>query len=519
MAHSNLAGSSQDRTSEEMVLEVLKLTKRFPRVVANDEVDFDVRRGEVHGLLGENGAGKSTLAECLFGYYLPDSGEIKVKGQSVRFSSPADAMRTGIGMVHQHFSLVEPFTVLENVLLGVRSLGALLDFAAVEKRFQELMDSYNVNLDLHARVSQLSVGELQWVEILKSLYYGIDLLILDEPTAVLTPQETDRLFEVLKEMTSRGLSIILITHKLQEVMAVTDRVTVLRKGKVVATVNTAGVTIRELSRMMVGRDVESPCREDGDRSGKPVLEIIGLEVRDDRMQLALKAINLEVAEGEILGLAGVAGNGQKELFEALIGVRAATAGEIRLEGRNLSKCKPDERIRIGIGFIPDDRIRTGLIGELTVAENLILGRQWNPEYHRGFLQRRKDIRNFAAESIKDFEIVAPSPEHQIRHLSGGNQQKVIIARETSTSLKLLLANQPTRGLDVGAIEYVNNKLLELREQGMAILLASEDLEDLLNLSDRVAVIYDGEIMDILPCDQTNILEIGMLMAGVKKGDQ
>jgi len=510
-------GIPQDRNSEKRILEVLKLTKRFSSVVANDEINFAVNQGEIHGLLGENGAGKSTLAECLFGYYLPDSGEIKVRGQTFSFSNPADAKRAGIGMVHQHFSLVEPFTVIENVLLGAGSLGGMLNFSAVEVRFKELMDSYNVNIDVHARVSQLSVGELQWVEILKSLYYGIDLLILDEPTAVLTPQETDRLFRVLKEMTSRGLSIILITHKLQEVMDVTDRVTVLRKGKKVGTVNTTDVTIRELSRMMVGRDVESPCKEEGDRRGNPVLEIKELEVLNDSKRLALKAINLEIAENEILGLAGIAGNGQKELFEALVGVREVTAGEIQFEGRELSKCKPDERIRLGIGFIPDDRIRTGLIGDFSVAENLILGRQWDQEYHRGFFQRGNNIRTFAKESIEDYEIVAPSQEHKIRHLSGGNQQKVIIARETSTTLKLLLANQPTRGLDVGAIEYVTNKLLELREQGMAILLASEDLEELLNLSDRIAVIHEGKIMGILSCDKTNIIEIGMLMAGVKDG--
>ncbi|OGO20973.1 MAG: hypothetical protein A2Z14_14780 [Chloroflexi bacterium RBG_16_48_8] len=506
-------------SSPDPVLEIHDLTKRFPGVLANDHISFEVRAGETHGLLGENGAGKSTLAECIFGYYKPDSGSFKLNGNAVSFDNPTDALHAGIGMVHQHFSLIESFTVLENVLLGYRPSSEGLKSSNVEARFTQLLEVYGVHIDIDARVSQLSVGELQWVEILKALIYDVDLLILDEPTAVLTPQETDRLFQALERMLSEGVSIILITHKLREVMEVTDRVTVLRRGKLVGTVNTEDVTMTDLSRMMVGREIETLCRSNQVVNGDPVLEVQGLRALNDRGQLKLKNVNFTVSEGEILGLAGVSGNGQKELFEVLVGVRRGEKGEIIFDGKNITGTLPNARISFGIGYIPDDRQRTGLVGGFSIGENLILGRQWEPIFRRGLFTSQDSINKFAKESIAAFEIDSPSHHRLVRQLSGGNQQKVIIARETSKSLRLLLANQPTRGLDVGAIEYVTRKLLELRDSGVGILLASEDLEELMNLSDRIAVIFKGEIVDIIPCADANIIEIGLLMSGAKSGSQ
>lgn len=500
----------------ELLLRVEGLTKRFPQVIANDNISFDVRKGEIHCLLGENGAGKTTLAECLYGFYRPDAGRIYFKGQPVRLTSPSDAIELGIGMVHQHFVLVPPLTVIENVVVGTPHAGILLDLRHAEKRLEELCRSYSVDLDLHAKVWQLSVGEQQWVEILKALYVGSELLILDEPTAVLTPQETERLFATLKRMTQEGLSIILITHKLDEVMSVSDRVTVLRKGKLVATVNTAEVTKADLARMMVGREVIFRVHKEDLPLGEPLLEVRDLHALNDRGQEALRRVSFTLHRHEIFGLAGVAGNGQKELFEVLAGVRRAESGQILLDGEDVTNCSPSELMARGIGHIPEDRLREGLVLDFSVAENLILGQQRKEPYRRGPLLNFGHIRQFAAACVSSFEIMTPSVEHPAKFLSGGNLQKVILARELRQRPRLLLANQPTRGLDVGVIEYVHRRLLEQRAEGAAILMASEDLEEILNLSDRVAVIFRGQIMSIFNARDADLETIGLLMAGVRE---
>lgn len=500
------------------LLKVEELTKRFGQVVANDAVSLDVQRGEIHCLLGENGAGKSTLAECIYGFYKPESGRIYFEGELVNLATPSDAIDLGIGMVHQHFVLVPPLTVIENVIVGTPNPGVLLNVTAAETRLKSLCENYGFELDLNAKVWQLSVGEQQWVEILKALYVGSKLLILDEPTAVLTPQETEQFFITLKQMTSEGLSIILITHKLEEVMQVSDRITVLRKGKYVATVNTIDVTKAELAQMMVGRDVLFRVEKDGVKIGEPVLEARNLSALNNRGQEAIKGISFTLHRNEILGLAGVAGNGQKELFEVLAGVRKAESGQVFLEGEDITGKSPRYIMSRGVGHVPEDRIQEGLVPDFSVAENLILGQQRSEIYRRGPFLNFERIRKFARTSVSYFEIVTPSIEHATKYLSGGNLQKIILARELWDCPQVLLANQPTRGLDVGVIEYVRKRLIEKRDEGVGILLASEDLDELLNVSDRIAVMFKGQIMGIFDAKNADLERIGLLMAGVKETD-
>lgn len=500
----------------ENILEIRHLTKRFPGVLANDRVSLKLRRGEIHALLGENGAGKTTLAECLFGYYQPEEGEITLRGKCVNLSTPSEAIDHRIGMVHQHFLLIDPFTAVENIVLGTKTLGAVVNLREAEKRIRPLCSEYDIDVDLHAKIWQLSVGEQQWIEILKALYIGIDLLILDEPTAVLTPQETDKLFAVLERMKRDGLAIIFITHKLHEVMAVSDRVTVLRKGRNVATVNTSDVTMRDLAQMMVGRDVLFRVEKEEHPAGAAVLAVKDLCAFDDRGQEALREVSFALHEGEILGLAGVAGNGQKELFETLVGIRKATKGEILLRGEDVVNLTPREIMARGIGHIPEDRIRTGLIAGFKVAENLFLGRQRSAPFRKGVFLDDKAIEQYAEERVSQFEVVTPSIDHPTKYLSGGNQQKLVLARELEGSPPVLLAAQPTRGLDVGVVEYVRNQLLQKRVEGMAILLVSEELDELFMLADRIAVIYKGEIVDILDAAETDMERVGLLMAGVRE---
>ncbi len=502
----------------ETLLKVHSLTKRFPQVLANDDISLEVRKGEIHCLLGENGAGKTTLAECLYGFYKPDAGTIIFKGQPIHLTSPSDAINQGIGMVHQHFVLVQPLTVVENIIVGSANSGLLLDLEKAKIRLQALCENYEVDLDLDAKIWQLSVGEQQWVEILKALYVGLELLILDEPTAVLTPQETERLFSVLKQMTAEGLSIILITHKLNEVMEVSDRVSVLRKGKLVGTVKTEDVTKAALAKMMVGREVIFRVEKNEASIGEPILEISDLQATGDRGQKALQGISLVLHRGEILGLAGVAGNGQKELFEVLAGVRPAEHGRIMLRGEDMTGRSPQAMMDRGLGYIPEDRLLEGLVPDFTVAENLILGEQRTKTYRRGLFFNFQAIKAFAAESVSQYEIATPSVDQPTRFLSGGNLQKVILARELHRRPHCLLAHQPTRGLDVGVIEYVHRRLLEKRAEGTAVLLASEDLEEIFSLSDRIAVIYKGQIMGIFPTQDADLDRIGLLMAGVS-GDE
>ena len=497
----------------EIILEVRNLTKRFPGVLANDRISLDVCKEEIHALLGENGAGKSTLAECLYGFYQPEEGEILIYGKPVKLSTPSEAIKHRIGMVHQHFMLIDPFTVVENIVLGTDTLGAVVNLKDSEKRIQSLCEEYEVDLDLNAKIWQLCLGEQQWVEILKALYVGIDLLILDEPTAVLTPQETDKLFSVLEIMKLSGLAIILITHKLQEVMDISDRVTVLRKGKKVATVDTSEVTKSDLAKMMVGREVLFRVKKEENLAGEEILSVRNLHVLDDRGQEALKGVTIQLHAGEILGLAGVGGNGQKELFETLVGTRKATQGEILLRDEDITNSSPDTIMAKGIGHIPEDRVRTGLVPGFRVMENLILGRQRSLQFRKGLFFDGQAIKNYSKSCVEQYEIVTPSLRHPTKFLSGGNQQKLILARELSVSPKVLLAAQPTRGLDVGVVEYVHKQLLKKRKEGTAILLASEDLDELFLLADRIAVIFKGEIMGILDAEEADIEQVGLLMTG------
>ena len=483
-------------------------------VLANDKVDFKIRRGEIHCLLGENGAGKTTLAECLYGFYKPEEGDIRFNGRCVTLSSPNDAIHLGIGMVHQHFVLVEPLSVIENIVMGTDHKGVLLDFSATEKKLQSLCELYDVNIDLNAKIWQLSVGEQQWVEILKALYTGVKLLILDEPTAVLTPPEADRLFAVLQRMKSEGLAIIFITHRLKEVMQVSDRVTVLQKGRKVATVNTKDVTTEELAYMMVGRKVVFRINKDEVTRGDPVLQLNDLMAKSDMGLEALHEINLTLHKSEILSIAGVAGNGQKELFEVIVGVRKATAGKVIIDGKDFTNHSPRSIANEGISHIPDDRIGAGLISDFSVEENLFLGLEDNPPYRKGLFLDKKYIQKYAGDCISKFDIMTPSVNQRTPYLSGGNLQKVILARELRQSLKVLIANQPSRGLDVGVIESVHKQILEMRRNGVGILLISEDLDEIFTLSDRIAVMFKGRILKIFNAQEAELESIGLLMAGI-----
>jgi general nucleoside transport system ATP-binding protein len=501
------------------ILRVEKITKCFPSVTALDDVSMDVRRGEIHCLLGENGAGKSTLSETIYGTYLPDSGRIYFRGAPVEIQSPRDAINMGISIVHQHFVLVPPLTVLENVILGTQKSGLHMDINYARKRLSKLCDNYGVNLNLDARVWHLSVGEQQWVEILKSLYIGVDLLILDEPTAVLTPQQSDRLFNVIKQMRDEGLAIIFITHKLKEVKAVSDRVTVLRKGRKIATVKTQDVSAQELANMMVGRDVVFTIEREEIEPGNKIFEANDLHAINLHGKEGLSGISFSVHKCEILGLAGVSGNGQKLLFDVLVGQAKLENGSLFLDGKDITRASTISRMRSGLSSIPEDRIEQGLIMDFTVEENLVLGFHLSEPFAKNkTLVNPKAIRKFANDSIKEFDIATPSPRQISKKLSGGNLQKLILAREFSQETKFLIASQPTRGLDVGSTEYVRRKILEQKRKGAGVLLISEDLDEVLNLSDRIAVIFKGELMDIIDAKNANIEQLGLLMAGVKKGE-
>jgi general nucleoside transport system ATP-binding protein len=497
-----------------------KLTKRFGEVIANHEVSFEIKPGEIHCLLGENGAGKTTLSECLFGYYHPEGGKIFFNEELVKIASPSDAIQLGIGMVHQHFILARPISVIENIVAGTDAAHMFLDLTKAQRRLEQLCADYDVSIDLNAKIWQLSVGEQQWVEILKALFVGVKLLILDEPTAVLTPQEADKLFIILRKMKQEGLSILFITHKLREVMAVSDRVTVLRKGEKVAAVNTADVSRSDLAKMMVGREVvfrvSKPDVEIGDR----VFEVEELCAQNDRDQEALCSLSLNVRAGEIVGVAGVSGNGQRELFEAIVGVRKASSGKILLSGKDITNQNPFTIAAQGMAHIPEDRLAEGLVPDFTVAENLILGLHMSRFFnYGGGILDNQEVNDFSEKCIKDFEIATPTANQPARNLSGGNIQKVIIARELSGNPKFLIANQPTRGLDVGAIEYVHNRLLQQREGGTGILIFSEDLDEILTLSDRILVIFKGSIIGELDPGVASLEEVGLLMAGSMDGEQ
>jgi general nucleoside transport system ATP-binding protein len=513
MTESNLLPSGQPRIK---TLEMLGITKRFPGVLANARVDFNVCSNEVHALLGENGAGKSTLMKILYGMYHPDEGEILLNGKPVTITSPTDAINLGIGMIHQHFMLVQTLTVAENVSLGLpSSRGLLTDLDRVSKRIGELADIYGLKIDPEAYIWQLSVGQQQRVEIIKALYRGAALLILDEPTAVLTPQEVDELFTIMRQMVKDGYALIFISHKLHEVVEISDRITVLRDGRKIGTRPTSEMTKQDLANWMVGREIGfAPDRGMVER-GQIRLELENVSCGSDRGTPGLRDVSLAVHSGEILGIAGVSGNGQRELAEVITGLRKNTSGRVRLEGEDVTGFQAAELTGRMLSYIPEERMRDGMIKEFTVAENMILREHHKQPYSRHGFLGLQEIARHSKGLISKFHVKTPSEDTPVRNLSGGNIQKVVLARELSRQPRAIVAAQPTRGLDIGATEYVREQLLIQRREGAAILLISEDLDEILALADRIAVLYEGQIMDIVPRGEATPEKLGLLMAGVK----
>jgi ABC-type uncharacterized transport system ATPase subunit len=500
-------------------IRMVGVTKTFPGVTANDDVDFSVDKAEIHGLLGENGAGKSVLMSILYGLYKPDSGEILVNGEKAEISGPSDAMRLGIGMVHQHFMLVPSLTVVENVILGMEPTvnGVLLDKERMLRDVAESCRRYKLNVDVEAPVYQLPVGVQQRVEILKALYRGADVLILDEPTSVLTPGETEELFNAIRELKADGKTVIFISHKLREVLTICDRITVLKRGKVVGTVLASETSEAQLAEMMVGRKIVYEFTKEAECGLEPVLRLDGLECLSDRGLPALRGLDLELCGSEILGVAGVEGNGQTELVEAVMGLRELTGGSVKLDGRDITDTPPRGRIQLGVSNIPEDRYKRAIVPDFSVLENLVLGSQRDRFTRNGVSIDFAEASRFSTDVINDYQIATPGPETLIKYLSGGNQQRVVVAREFSRDPKVVIAAQPTRGLDVGATEYVRRKLVEMRDRGAGVLLISADLDEIWALSDRVAVIYEGRIVTVKDIDETDIQEIGLLMAGGGNG--
>ena len=496
-------------------VEMRGIVKRFPGVLANDNVNFDVRLGEIHALLGENGAGKSTLMNVLNGLYKPDAGQILINNRPVQFTSPRDAIRAGIGMVHQHFMLVPTLTVAENLILGQSTPRFLINVKDVEQRIAAISQKFGLAVEPGAKVWQLSVGEQQRVEILKMLYHGAKLLIMDEPTAVLTPQEVGDLFATLRSMVALGHTIIFISHKLDEVLAIADRVTVLRRGKVSAVVDTAGMTKPELARLMVGREVLFRAEKQPVSPGRDVLRIDALSCLNNRGLPALRSLSLTVRAGEIVGIAGVAGNGQSELAEAITGLREATAGRVLVHDEEITNRPATAAIDHGVAHIPADRTGVGTAPNLSVADNLIMKSYRYPPIGHGWAVSSTETRKQAETLVSDYDVKTPDIDTPARLLSGGNLQKLILAREISMQPQAIVAVYPTRGLDVGAIESVHRLLIDGRERGAAILLISEELDELLSLADRIAVIYEGQIMGEVPPDDNRIADIGLMMAGTR----
>jgi simple sugar transport system ATP-binding protein len=494
-------------------LAVQGVTKTFPGIVANDQVALGVRAGEVHALLGENGAGKTTLMNILYGIYQPEAGEILVRGRPVRIRSPRDAIALGIGMVPQHFLLVRRHTVAENIALATPQEGFLFPARRVEQLIRDLGGRYGLAVDPHARIWELSAGEQQRVEILKTLIRGAEILILDEPTSVLTPQEAQSLFEVLRRMKQEGHAIIFITHKLDEVAAIADRVTVLRRGRVVGTLPISEADKGTLARMMVGRDVEFNLRRAPRAPGAPILTVETLSAQTDRGTPALRGVSFIVHEGEILGVAGVAGNGQRELVESLTGLRPVTGGSARVQGRDIANRSAREILEAGVAHIPEDRLRLGVVPAMSVAENLVLRRYRYVPFSRGPMLNLPAVGEFARETIAEYGIATPGPDAPVRQLSGGNIQRLILGRELWGAPKLVVAAHPTSGLDVSATAQIHTLLLHRRNDGAAILLVSEDLDEVLALSDRVAVLFRGEIVGIVPAQDASAERIGLLMMG------
>jgi simple sugar transport system ATP-binding protein len=497
------------------VLELRNITKRFPGVLANDHISFTLEQNEIHALLGENGAGKSTLMNILYGLYQPDEGEIIVRGQPVTIHSPTDAIKVGIGMVHQHFMLVPVLTVTENVMLGDEYLqaGAFLDRKRAAQRIRDISKQYGLEVDPDAYIKDLPVGVQQRVEIIKLLFRNADILILDEPTAVLTPQEVDDLFKVIRSLVDQGKSLIFITHKLREVLMSADRITVLRLGRVVGSTTPAQATQQSLAAMMVGREVMLEVDKAPATPGEVVLTVKDLEVLDERLNVAVDDVTFDVRAGEIMGVAGVQGNGQTELVEAITGLRNPISGQITILGQDVTHASPRHIAQLGVAHVPEDRQRDGLVLSYPIADNMALQEYYKPPYAKGVVLDEAAIDKEAAVLVKQFDVRTPSIETPAGSLSGGNQQKVIIARELSRPIKLLVASQPTRGLDVGSIEYIHKRIVQKRDEGTGVLLISPELDEILALSDRIAVMYRGRVVAIVDAAKVTKEYLGLLMAG------
>ncbi|HEU3526135.1 TPA: ABC transporter ATP-binding protein [Streptococcus pneumoniae] len=506
--------------AHENVIEMRDITKVFGGFVANDKINLHLRKGEIHALLGENGAGKSTLMNMLAGLLEPTSGEIAVNGQVVNLDSPSKAASLGIGMVHQHFMLVEAFTVAENIILGSElTKNGVLDIAGASKEIKALSERYGLAVDPSAKVADISVGAQQRVEILKTLYRGADILIFDEPTAVLTPSEIDELMAIMKNLVKEGKSIILITHKLDEIRAVSDRVTVIRRGKSIETVEIAGATNADLAEMMVGRSVSFKTEKQASKPKEVVLSIKDLVVNENRGVPAVKNLSLDVRAGEIVGIAGIDGNGQSELIQAITGLRKVESGSIELKGDSIVGLHPRQITELSVGHVPEDRHRDGLILEMMISENIALQTYYKEPHSKNGILNYSNITSYAKKLMEEFDVCAASELVPAAALSGGNQQKAIIAREIDRDPDLLIVSQPTRGLDVGAIEYIHKRLIEERDNGKAVLVVSFELDEILNVSDRIAVIHDGKIQGIVSPETTNKQELGVLMAGGNLGKE
>jgi ABC-type uncharacterized transport system ATPase subunit len=504
-----------------MRLELREISKRFPGVLANDRISISADRGQVLGLLGENGAGKTTLMNILSGLYKPDSGQILIDGEEHVFNDPAAAIRAGVGMVHQHFMLVPVFDVVEAVALGAEPVSGpvgTFDRGAARRRIVELSEQYKLGVEPDARIESLPVGVRQRVEILKALYRQSDILVLDEPSAVLTPYETEELFTIIRSLTATGTTIVFITHKLDEVLEVADNVVVLRRGRVAGTADPKTSTRQQLANLMVGRDVELIVPKGPANPGEVVLSIRNLHVRDDRLEMAVDGVDIEVRAGEIVAIAGVQGNGQTELVEAITGLRTSDSGEITIGGVQVERANPRTVSDLGVAHIPEDRARDGLVAYMTVAENYILDTYHREPYSRRGVFDLGAVNAGAAKGVKDFDIRTPSIHTTAASLSGGNQQKVVVAREFSVPVQLVIAAQPTRGLDVGSIEYIHRRLVEQRDAGAAILIVSTELDEVLAVGDRIAVMFDGRIVGILSGDDATYENLGMLMGGATFGE-
>ncbi len=496
------------------VVEMIGITKVFPGTIANDDVNFELLQGETHVLLGENGAGKTTLMNILYGLYQPEKGQIHVNEKEVKITTPNDAIKLGIGMVHQHFMLVHNFTVAENIVLGIEpKKGFKIDMKKAVENVKSITDKYGFNIDPNAVIEDISVGQQQKVEILKALYRGADVLILDEPTAVLTPQEIEELGVIIDNLKEEGKSVILITHKLKEVMKMSDRVTIIRRGKVTGIVKTKETNIDELAELMVGRKVNLVVQKEEAKVGEEILKVENIVAKDHRGINAVKDVSLDVRAGEILGIAGVDGNGQTEFIEVLTGLRKAESGKITLKGNIISGKSPREIIDCGMGHIPEDRHKRGLILNYSLFENAVLGVHHKKPFSKGIAMNYDEIRKYCKKLIEEFDVRTPNEEVEAASLSGGNQQKLIAAREIAKDPELLIASQPTRGIDVGAIEYIHKRLVQERDKGKAVLLVSLELDEILALSDRIAVMYDGHIVDVLDRKDANEKKLGVLMAG------